>query len=76
LTPTLGIPWHCCGVLKPQCEGKANSSVSRRKSSVLLSGSRPQITFLKILMEQTVVMVFLAEIEVHVQFSVFPKDSY
>lgn len=40
LTPTLGIPWHCCGVLKPQREGKANASVSGRKGSVLLSSSR------------------------------------
>lgn len=50
-TTTLGIPWHCCEVLKPQCEEKANASVSRRKGSVFFSGSRPQITLLKILME-------------------------
>lgn len=39
LTP-VGIPWHCCGVSKPQCERKANASVSKRKGSVFLSGSR------------------------------------
>lgn len=38
LTP--GIPCYCCGVLKPQCEGKANASVSGRRGSVFLSGSR------------------------------------
>lgn len=36
------------------------------KESIFLSESRPQITFLKTLMEQTMLMVFLAEIDIHI----------